>query len=113
MKLKSTWYQLVVDILMKRNFGNHTRKQCIQDDCPRYRNFHKIKSQREKIAKPLHSITIEHLSKLGKLNGVDKFFPYFFDLNKYNVITTISFMIDDDEDSQSYQTNGSKMFGVP
>jgi hypothetical protein len=62
---------------------------------------------------PLHSVTIEHPSKQGKLNGVGKIFPDLFDLNKYTHITTIHFMIDDVEASQYFQPNGSKMFGVP
>jgi hypothetical protein len=62
---------------------------------------------------PLHSVKSEHLSKQGKLNGVGKIFPYLFDLNKYTLITTIPFMIDDVETSQSFQPNGSNMFGVP
>ena len=60
-----------------------------------------------------HSVTIEHLSKQEKLNGVGKIFPNLFDLNTYTLITTIHFMIDDVEASQSFQPNGSKMFGVP
>ena len=62
---------------------------------------------------PPHSVTIEHLSKSGKLNGVGKIFPDLFDLNKYILITTIHFMVDDVEANQSFQTNGSKKFGVP
>ena len=57
-------------------------------------------------------MTIKHLSKSGKLNGVDKIFPELFDLNKYNLTTTISFMIDDIEASQSFQTNSCKKCGV-
>ena len=111
-KFKSTRYQLADDILMKRNFDNHIRKQWIQANAIRHRYFHKNKSPREKNAKPLHSVTIEHLSKSGKLNGVGKIFPNLFDLNKYNIITTIHSRIDDVEASQSFQTNGSKMMGV-
>ena len=59
-KLKSTRYQLNDDILRKRNFDNHLRKQCIQDDSIRYKYFHKTKSPREKNAMPLHSVKIEH-----------------------------------------------------
>ena len=62
---------------------------------------------------PLHSMTIEHPSKLGKLNGVGKNFLDLFDLHKYTLITTIQFMIDDVESSQSFQPNGFKKFGVP
>ena len=96
---------------MKRNLENHLWKQCIQDDITRYRDFHKIENLREKV--PLHSITIEHLSNLGKLNEVGKIFPYLFYLNKYTPITIISCIIDDIEASQSFQTNGFKKFGVP
>ena len=62
---------------------------------------------------PPHSVTIKHPSKLGKLNGVGKIFPNLFDLNKYTLITTIHFMVDDVEASQSFQTNGFKKCGVP
>jgi hypothetical protein len=98
---------------MKRNFENHIRKKCIQDDSIRYKDFHKATSLREKDAMPPHSVTIRHPSKSGKLNGADKIFLDLFYLNKYTVITTISFMIDDVETSWSFQTNGSKFFGVP
>ena len=111
-KLKSTRYQVAIDILIKRNFDNHIWKQCIQDDSIRYKYFYKATSLRKKIAKPLHSMTIEHFSKLGKLNGVGKIFPDLFDLNKYTLITTIHSRIDDVEASHSFQTNGSKMMGV-
>ena len=62
---------------------------------------------------PPHSMTIEHLSISGKLNGVNKIYSYMFDLNKYTPITVIHFMIDDVEASQFFQPNGFKMFGVP
>ena len=61
---------------------------------------------------PLHSMTIEHPFKSGKLNGVGKIFLDLFNLYKYTLITTIHFVIDDVEASQSFQPNGSKMFGV-
>ena len=96
-KLKSTRYQLVVDIWIKRNFNSFIWKQCIQDDSTRYKDFHKIKNLRDKITKPLHSVTIEHSSKSGKLNEVGKIFPDLFDLNKYTLTITISCMIDDVE----------------
>ena len=108
-KLKSNQYQLVVDILIKRNFESFIRKQCIQDDSTRYKDFHKIKNLREKIAMPLHSVTIEHPSKLGKLNEIGKIF---LDLNKYTLTNTISCMIDDVEAIQSFQNNGSEPIGV-
>ena len=112
-KLKSTRYQLDDDILMKRNFDNHIWKHCIPDDSIRYKYFHKTRSPREKNAVPLHSVTTEHLSKQEKLNRVGKIFLDLFDLNKYTLITTNHSMIDDVEASQSFQPNGSKMFGVP
>ena len=71
-KLKSTRYRLVVDIWIKRNFNSFIRKECIQDDSTRYRYFKNNESSRERIAKPLHSVTIEHLSKSGKLNEIGK-----------------------------------------
>ena len=43
---------------------------------------------------PPQSVTIKHPSKSGKLNEVGKIFPDLVDLNKYNLITTISFIID-------------------
>ena len=58
-------------------------------------------------------MTIGHPSKQGKLNGIDNIFPNLFYLNKYTLITTIHFMIDDVEASQSFEPNGSKIFGVP
>jgi hypothetical protein len=89
---------LAIDILIKRNFNSFIWKQCIQDGSTRYKDFHKIKNLREKIAKPLHSVTIEHPSKSGKLNEVGKIFLDLFELNKYTLTTTISCMIDDVED---------------
>jgi hypothetical protein len=112
MKLNSNRYQLAVDILIKRNFNSFIQKQCIQDDSIRYKDFHKIKDLREKIAKPLHSVTIEHSSKSGKLNEIGKIFPDLFDLNKYTLTTTIPCMIDDVEVIQSFQNNGSEPMGV-
>ena len=112
-KLKSTRYQLTVDILMKRNFVSHIHKQCIQDDSIRYKYFHKTISLREKDAMPPHSVTIKHPSKSGKLNVASKIFPDLFDLNKYTLITTIHFIIDDVEAIQYLQPIGSKMMGVP
>ena len=82
------------------------------NDSTRYKYFYKIKNLREKIAKPLHSVTIEHPSKSGKLNEIGKIFPYLFDLNKYTLTTTISCMIDDVEVIQSFQNNGSKPIRV-
>ena len=78
-------------------FDSHIWRECIQDYSTRYKDFHKTKNPREKIAKPLHSVTIEHLSKLGKLNEVGKIFPYLFELDKYTLITTIHFIVDDVE----------------
>ena len=108
-KLKSNRYQLAVDILIKRNFKSFIQKQCDQDDSTKYKDFHKIENLREKIAKPLHSVTIEHPSKSGKLNEIGKIFP---DLNKYTLTTTISYMIDDVEAIQSFQNNGFELMGV-
>ena len=113
MKLKSTQYQLVDDILMKRNFGNRIWKHYIQASAIRHRASHKNTNPREKNAKPLHFVTIEHPSKSRKLNGVSKIFLELVHLYKYNLITAIHFMIDDVRASQYFQTNGSKMFGVP
>jgi hypothetical protein len=67
-KLMSTRYQMVVDILMKRNFDSQILRQCIQDYSIRYKYLHKATSLREKYAMPPHSVTIKHPSKLGKLN---------------------------------------------
>ena len=111
-KLKSNRYQLAIDILIKRNFNNFIQKQCIQDDSTRYKDFHNIKNLREKIAKPIHSVTIEHLSKSRKLNEASKIFPDLFYLNKYTLTITISCMIDDIEASHFLKTNGSKMMGA-
>ena len=61
-KLKFTRYKLVVDILMKRNFGNHKRKHFIQANA-RYNYFHNNKSIREKDTMPRHFMTIKHPSK--------------------------------------------------
>ena len=101
------------DILLKRNFDSHLWKQCIQAGAIRYIDLHKTTSPREKDAIPPQSVTTKHLSKSGKLNGVGKIFLDFFDMYKYTLITTIHFMIDDVKASQSFQINGSKMFGVP
>ena len=48
-----------------------------------------------------------------KLNGVGKIIIDLFDLNKYTLITTIHFMVDDDEASRFFQTKGFKKFEVP
>ena len=93
-------------------FDSHIWRQCIQDCSTRYRDFHNKESPRERIAKPLHSVTIEHPSKSRKLNEVGNIFPYLFYLNKYTVITTITCMIDDVESSQCFQTIRYKMIGV-
>ena len=113
MKLKSTRYQLDDDIFLKRNFNSHLWKQCIQVDAIRYQGFLKTKIQREKDAMPLHPMTIEHPSKSGKLNGVDKIFLDLFEPHKYTLVTTIYFMVDDVEASQSLQFNVYIKFGVP
>ena len=57
-KLKSIRCQVVVD-----KFDSYIWRQCIQDYSTRYRDFHNNECPRERIAKPLHSITIEHPSK--------------------------------------------------
>lgn len=61
---------------------------------------------------PLHSMTIEHPSKQGKLNGVGKIFLDLFDPHKYTLIPAIHFMVDEIETSQSFQSNVFKEFGV-
>ena len=99
MKLKFAWYQLVDDILLKRDFDNHLRKQYIQANAIRYKDFRKTKSPREKVAMPLHSMTIEYPSKLGKFNGVGDIFLYLFDLSKYPLINNIHFITNDIEAS--------------
>ena len=101
-----------VDILMKRNFGNHIQKHCIQANS-RYKYFHKNTILREKDAMPPHSVTIKHLSKSGKLNGIGKMFLGLFGMYKYTLITTIHYMVDSVEAGQSFQTNGFKKCGVP
>jgi len=75
-------------------FDSHMWRECIHDYSTRYRDCHNKESPRERIAKPLHFVTIEHPSKSGKLNEIGKIFPY---LNKYTLTTTISCMIDDVE----------------
>ena len=62
---------------------------------------------------PLHSMSFEHPSKLGKLNGVGNIFLDMFDLHKHTLITTIHFMVEDVEASQSLQSTVFKKFGVP
>ena len=113
MKLKSTQYQLADDIFLKRNFDSHLWQQYIQSNAIIYKYFYKTKSTREKDAMYLNSMTIEHPSKSGKLNGVGKIFLYLLNLHRYTLITTIHFMIDDVEASQSFQLNGFYKFGVP
>ena len=92
-------------------FDSYIWRQYIQDYSTRYRDFHNKESPREKTAKLLHSITIEHLPKSGKLNEVGKIFPDLFDLNKYTLTTTISCMIDDVEAIRSFQNNVSELTG--
>ena len=67
----------------------------------------------KKDAIPLHSMTIEHPSKQRKLNRVGKIFLDLFELHKYNLITTIPFMVNDVEDSQSLQSNVLINLGFP
>ena len=112
-KFKSTRYQLADDILLKRNYDNHLWTKFIQAYVTRYQDFHKTTSLRKKDAMPLQSVTIEHPSKQGKLNGVGKIFPDLFELHKYNLITTIPFMVNDVEDSQSLQSNVLINLGFP
>ena len=113
MKLKYTRYQSTNDILLKIKFDSHLWPQCIQAYATIYQDFHKTRSSREKDAMPLQSMKMGHPSKLGKLNGVGKIFLDLFDLHKYTLITTIHFMVDDVEASQSLQSNVFKKFGVP
>ena len=49
MKLKSAWYQLDDDILLKRNFDSHLWKNCIQAYATRYKDCHKTTSLRKKM----------------------------------------------------------------
>jgi hypothetical protein len=98
-KFKSARHQLVDDILLNRKFYSHLWKQCIQSHSMRYQDFHKTISSKEKNAMLLHSMTIKHSSKLGKLNGVGKIFLVLFGLPKYTLISTIHFMVDDVESS--------------
>ena len=98
-KLKSAQYQLADDVLLKRNFDSHLWKRCSQANAIRYQDFHKTTSSRKKNAMPLHSMTMEHPSKQGKLNGVGKIFLDWFDLHKYTLSTAIHFMVDDVEAS--------------
>ena len=107
MKLKYTRCQVAID-----QFDSHIWKQCIQYYSTRYRDFHNKESLRERIAKPLHFVTIEHLSKSGKLNEIGKIFPDLSYLIKYTLVTIISYMIDDVEASRSFQNYRSKMIGV-
>ena len=90
---------------MKRNFDSHLRKKCIQAYATIYKYLHKTTSLKNNDAMPLHSMTIEHPSKQGKLNGVGKIFLDLFNVHKYTLITTIHFMVDDVEASQSLQSN--------
>ena len=113
MKLKYARYQLVDDILLKINFDRHLWKQCVHAYVIRYMYGHKTKSSREKELIPLYSMTIEHPSKIGKLNGVYKIILDLFNLSKNPLITTIHFMIDNFEASRYFQPNVFKIFGVP
>ena len=54
---------------------------------------------------PIHSMTIEHPLKQGKLNGVGKIFLDSFDLHKYTLINAIHFMVGEVEFTQSLQSN--------
>ena len=110
-KLKYARYQLANDILLKRSYDSHLFPKCIQAYVTRYQYFHTTTILRKKDARPLHSMTIEHPSKQGKLNGVDKIFPYLFKPHKYTLMTIIYF--DDVEASQSLQFNVFIKFGVP
>jgi hypothetical protein len=103
-KLKPIRCQVVVD-----KFNSCICRKCIHDYSTRYRDFHNKESRRERTAKLLHSATIEHLTKSGKLNEVGKIFPDLLDLNKYTLTTMISCMIDDVEAIQSFQNNGSEL----
>ena len=103
-KLKPIRCQVAVN-----KFNSCICRQCIHDYSTRYRDFHNKESPRERIAKPLHFVTIEHPSKSGKLNEIGKIFP---NLNKYTLTNTISCMIDDVEAIQSFQNNGSELMGV-
>ena len=88
-------------------------KKCIQSHVTKYKYFHRTTSLRKKDVVPLYSVTIEHPSKQGKLNGVGNIFLYLFVPHKYTLITTIYFMVDDVEASESLQSNVFIKFGVP
>ena len=57
-KLKSTRYQFVDDILLKRNYDSHLWPASILAYDTRYQDFHSTTSLRKKDAMPLHSVTI-------------------------------------------------------
>ena len=90
-KFKSTRYQLVDDILLKRNYDSHLWSKCIQAYVTRYQDFHGTASLRKKDVMPLHSVTIEHPSKQGKLNGVGKIFPDLF--NHISILLSLLFTL--------------------
>lgn len=113
MKLKSARYQLADGILLKRNFESHLWTKCIQSYDMRYQYFHSTTSLRKKYAMSLHSVTIEHASKQGKWKEFGKIFLDLFEPHKYTLITTIYFMVEDIESSQSLQSNVFIKFGVP
>ena len=54
--------------------------------------------------KRIHNLILyeNQTSESGKLNGVGKIFPDCFNLNKYSLITTIHFIINDVEASRSF-----------
>ena len=60
-KLKFIRYQLVVDVLIKRNFVSHMNKLWqSQDNYVRYLDFHKVTSSRKNNAKSQYFMTIKH-----------------------------------------------------
>jgi hypothetical protein len=103
-KLKPIRCQVAIN-----KFNSCICRQCIHDYSTRNRDFRKKESMRERIAKLLHSVTIEHPTKSGKLNEVGKIFPDLFDLNKYTLTTMISCIIDDVDAIYSFQNNGSEL----
>ena len=112
-KLKSARYQSFDDILLKRNYDSHLWPKCIQSYVTRYHDFHRTARLRMKDAMGLPSVTTKHPSKYGKLNRVGRIFPNLFDLHTHTLITTIFFMVNDVEASQSLQSNVLMKFGVP
>ena len=101
---EDTRYQLVFDILIKRSFCQSQSQFC---QILRFAQGYKFEEKEYKVS---YFMTIKHPNQ-GSWMELVRSFHICFNLNKYSLITTIHFIINDVEASQSFQTNSCKKCG--